>query len=400
MFAKLWQKSSGDRMSIAKNQSPIQKTVCHITTVHPADDIRIFHKECHSLVGAGYDVHLIACHDTDETRDGVKIHALPFPPGRITRIGVWPILALWKILRLKRRPMLCHFHDPELLPLGQFLRIIGYKVIFDVHENVPEQIRHKRYLSPFLRIVFSGFYWFLERVLCFRLASVHVLESIAKNFRQPRQVVRNLPRLGVMPQYERPAEGSACRLIYVGNITVDRGALTMIKVAAELARRNLDFELYLVGEFETSELLDESVDFVREAGIEKQVIITGKKAYPDAQALIRSCDIGLCLLLPIPNHTNSLSTKLLEYMRMELPVVASDFACWREFVIDIESGIMVNVESIESISDGVQELIADQTKRAYMGANGLRAVTESLNWEVEHRRLLTFYDFLLGDDLN
>ncbi len=81
-------------------------------------------------------------------------------------------------------------------------------------------------------------------------------------------------------------------------------------------------------------------------------------------------------------------------MRMELPVVASDFACWREFVIDIESGIMVNVESIESISDGVQELIADQTKRAYMGANGLRAVTESLNWEVEHRRLLAFYDFL------
>ena len=37
-----------------------KKRVCHVTSVHPADDIRILHKECVSLSNAGYEVYLVA----------------------------------------------------------------------------------------------------------------------------------------------------------------------------------------------------------------------------------------------------------------------------------------------------------------------------------------------------
>jgi len=42
------------------------RKVCILTTVHPAFDTRIFHKQAKTLVRAGYDVTLIAQHDKNE----------------------------------------------------------------------------------------------------------------------------------------------------------------------------------------------------------------------------------------------------------------------------------------------------------------------------------------------
>src|SRR5467141_3498823 len=107
--------------------------VVHLTSVHPPFDVRIFHKECKSIVRAGYDVTLIASHDRDETRDGIRLKAIPKQSGRLSRMT----RGFWSIYReaLRQDADLYHFHDPELIPLGLLLRMKGKKVIYDVHEN-------------------------------------------------------------------------------------------------------------------------------------------------------------------------------------------------------------------------------------------------------------------------
>ena len=46
--------------------------ICHVTSVHPREDVRIFHKECVSLAKAGYDVTLVQ-HGDNYEKDGVHL---------------------------------------------------------------------------------------------------------------------------------------------------------------------------------------------------------------------------------------------------------------------------------------------------------------------------------------
>ena len=57
-------------------------TVCHISTVHAGDDVRIFHKECATL-GADelFDVHLVGNGPIEIDNNNIKFHNLPYNTG-------------------------------------------------------------------------------------------------------------------------------------------------------------------------------------------------------------------------------------------------------------------------------------------------------------------------------
>ncbi|HAW18729.1 MAG TPA: glycosyl transferase, partial [Flavobacteriales bacterium] len=117
------------------------KTVCHITTVHTVKDTRIYHKECRALAEAGYSVKLIAINAADVVSDypNVEIINVPFEStSKIKRILHAPKRA--RIVAQQFQPEVYHFHDPEFLFAGLKLSRSGARVIYDSHEDVPNQI--------------------------------------------------------------------------------------------------------------------------------------------------------------------------------------------------------------------------------------------------------------------
>ena len=52
----------------------MSKKVCHISTLYPKTDTRIFQKECVALAQHGYEVHYIIANQSDGFINGVKIH--------------------------------------------------------------------------------------------------------------------------------------------------------------------------------------------------------------------------------------------------------------------------------------------------------------------------------------
>ncbi len=385
------------RTEVRKVRADSRAVVCHATTVHAPFDPRIFHKECRSLAGAGYEVHLIACHDRDETVRGVHLHGLPRPPSRLIRMLLWPWLVLRRIGRLPCRPRIVHLHDPELLPMGFFLRLGGARVVYDVHENVADHLLHKPYLPRPLRRPISWTYRVLERLLLGGMATIHVLQSVADTYPPPRASVRNLPRVSV--------DGTAIsrghqppRVVYVGDINRERGAMVMIEVARLLSERVVDFEMRLIGPVREAGLEDAMRRTIHSAGLDERVTLAGPVPYERVPAELADADIGLCLLLPLPNYLNSLPTKAVEYMAAGLPVVASNLPCWRDLIVGTGAGVQVDPADPVAAADVLHRWLQDPALRREMGRRGRRAVERELNWDAEQETLLAFYRRLLGGE--
>lgn len=367
------------------------KRVVHVTTVHPRDDIRIFHKECRSLAHAGYDVvQVVGDGHGDATTDGVRIVDIGAPPvGRLARMRQQPQRAHAALERLQ--PALVHFHDPELLPMGVAWCRRGVPTLYDAHEDVPRQILTKQWLPAALR---PGVSWMFEQYENRRARSltgvVAATPHIARRFAcvAKRSInVANFPFLDELapPAQPRSGERAVC---YVGSITRSRGALSMLRAMAELP----DVRLLLAGRFEDSALERQ----MRDDSAWAQVNYFGQIGRAEVAALMaRSC-AGLVTLLPMPSYLDSLPIKMFEYMSAELPVIASDFPQWRDIVERHRCGICVDPRNPMTIANAIRELVDAPARVAEMGRQGRRAVLSSYNWPQAERALLAFYAEVLS----
>ena len=135
--------------------------IAHVTTVHVRTDTRILYKEVQSLSSL-YNTTLIVADGIGNLLESfVEIIDLGKPKNRISRILFYG----FKILPvLKNKKIKCvHIHDPELIIIAFILKIKGYKVVYDIHELVYEDIRTKNWISfKIIRNLIAWFYKVLE----------------------------------------------------------------------------------------------------------------------------------------------------------------------------------------------------------------------------------------------
>lgn len=166
--------------------------VCHVTSVHPVDDVRIFHRECLSLAkrrnadgSPCYEVFLVACDVDDSDRDGVHIRGIDMPLGRWQRH-----LFLERVFRKAEKvdAALYHLHDHELLDTGLRLKRLGKCIVFDSHEDVPMQLLSKEYLPQWSRKPISRLYALAERERLKRYDAVMTVTSTTVDCAQEQEL--------------------------------------------------------------------------------------------------------------------------------------------------------------------------------------------------------------------
>uniref|UniRef100_A0A7C3PSP8 Glycosyltransferase n=1 Tax=Dictyoglomus thermophilum TaxID=14 RepID=A0A7C3PSP8_DICTH len=368
--------------------------LCHITTVHPSFDVRIFHKECKTLAKSGYYVYLIVQHHKEEVIDGVHILPLPKVGSRLERVIKQP----WRALRLalKTNSSIYHLHDPELIPIGLILKLLGKNVIFDSHEDVPLQLLSKPYLNRFALRMLSQVFSIFEKYSCrYFDGIVCATPSITEKFLKinPNSVnVNNYPLLEESKfLYHNYNENKMNEICYIGGISQIRGITELIK-ALEFVD---NVRLNLAGNFESAELEK------RIKGMKgwKKVNYYGFVGRENVYEIMARSKAGVVIFSPLPNHINSQPNKMFEYMSAGLPVITSNFPLWREIVERDNCGICVDPLNPKEIADAIRYIIEHPEEAKKMGENGRRVVLEKYNWEKESKKLLDLYKELLKREI-
>lgn len=369
--------------------SPDQErvVVTHLTSVHPPKDARIYHKECRSLAAAGFQVLLIAPSEQEWAEDGVALVKVRLRRLRWRRMVLSPLEILRKTLQTKSR--IVHLHDPELIPLGVLLKLLGRHVIYDAHENLPRQVLSKHWIPHRLRPSVSVLASVVESTAALAFDGiVAATESIARRFpRHKTVVVRNFPRLNECPELSTPLASRPLRLAYTGGLTCGQGIREMI-AAMERLPQDMAVTLSLAGEFKPPDLANE----VRRMQGWKRVEFLGVQSRENVFRLLLSSFAGIVVDHPLPNYVDGLSTKMFEYMLAGLPVIVSDFPQWRRIVTEVRCGIVVDPLNPDDIAQAILWLVRNPEEAQAMGSRGREAVRSLYNWDKEVGALLSLYD--------
>ncbi|MDD5063956.1 MAG: glycosyltransferase family 4 protein [Phycisphaerae bacterium] len=367
----------------------MQIKVCHLSSAHSAFDDRVFHKEAKTLSRAGYNVTIIVQHNKKETIDGVEIVPLPMPTSRFERMTK----IVWKSFRLasKQKAVIYHFHDPELIPIGLALKLFGRKVIYDVHEDYPEQILNKEWIGSYtLRKIMSVLFNIFEKL------SVKIFDGVATvtpditaKFPENKTItLRNLPILELIDK-AKPSNRKKNKptVIYSGGLSRIRGIKEIIQAMDFIENKA---NLWLLGEWESEKFKQECENLTEW----NYATYLGQIPYGQHYSLIKTADVGLINFFPVPNQERAMPNKPFEYMACSLPMVMSNFPYWQELFG--ECALFVNPYDAKDIAEKILHLLDNSNEAKKLGDKGRELIEEEYNWEAESQKLIDLYKGLLN----
>jgi glycosyltransferase involved in cell wall biosynthesis len=348
-----------------------------------------------SLAAAGYDVSLVVADRQPSLPPGaegkVEIVALRRRAGRLGRMVVSTVGVFAAALR--QRGQIYHFHDPELIPAGLLLRLLGKRVIYDAHEDLPRDILFRGWIPKPLRPVVSRAASLLEWIAGRTLSGVvAATPTIARRFPADRcALVQNFARLSEFAPADELPHAEREGVAYVGSITRERCAFEMVEAVARVSRPE-SARLLLAGEMSPASLhaaLAASPGWSR-------VDYRGRLDRAGVRRLLSQSRLGLAVFHPVRSYIESQPIKLFEYMAAGLPVVAADFPGFRDIVERHGCGLCVPSTDVAMIASAIEWIFAHPAEAEDMGRRGRALVLQSFNWEREAEALLALYDRVLG----
>jgi glycosyltransferase involved in cell wall biosynthesis len=345
-----------------------------VTVVHDPEDARIRHRQIQALLDAGAAVTYAAPFSARGRTPppGVRAIDLPRARGR-RRLGA--VLAARRVIRAEAdRQDVVLVHDPELLLALARARAGAPVQVWDVHEDTAAALGMRDWLPSPMRGPAAAAVRRLESWADRRCRLLLAEESYATRFAGHHPVV---PNSVLVPEDTPPPPGDG-RVVYLGRLTVPRGALELVELGRRLAGT---IEVELIGPPDA-----DCAAAVTEAHRRGWIRHHGFVPNTRARGMLDGALAGVSLLHDEPNYAHSRPTKIMEYMAHGLPVVSTPNPASEDLLARYGCGVLVPFGDVGAAADALVALRDDARRRRALGAAGRAAAVRDLDWRQDAAR--------------
>lgn len=343
-----------------------------VTVVHDPEDSRIRHRQIPALLADGWRVTYAApfrAHSRPAPLlPGLRTIDLPRAHGRDRLAAARAARAM--VRAEAPRHDLVLVHDPELVLALAGLRL--RTLVWDVHEDPAAALVAKDWLPSPLKGVVGGGWRAAERLAERRHRLLLAEHAYQERFRRPHPVVPNTVRVpDAVPEPGRD------RVLYLGTVTMARGAADMVEAARILrARTGGACRVEIIGGSRDPE----ASDLLSSAAAAGDLRWLGFVPSDVALGMLPGALAGLSLLQDLPNYRHSRPTKIVEYMAHGVPVVTTPLPVAVELVESAGAGVVVPFGDPVAAAEAILTLRDDPDRvRAYAAA-GHAAARAAYDW--------------------
>lgn len=354
--------------------------ICVCTVVHHPEDARILHRQIRALLDAGHEITYIAPFRACNVTPWTEVTPVDVPRA-VGRKRLAALRAARKLLA-RHAPYadLVLLHDPELLlavPRSLKRKSTRGKVIWDVHEDTAAALASKGWLPGPLRTVGRPLIRMLESRAEKRYHLLLAEDGYRERFRRDHPVVPNTTYVADVP----PDPPGDRRIVYVGHLSVARGALDMIEAARILHGDGIEVELVGAADVAIRPALR---DAQREGILRWYGFVPNDRALRIAEGAMA----GLALLHDEPNYRHSMPTKLVEYMAHGIPVIATPNPPAVDLVSSAACGMVVPFQDPAAVAEAVRHLHDDPALRTDLAKRGYETARARFHWPVQADRFV------------
>ncbi|MBS3917360.1 MAG: glycosyltransferase family 4 protein [Deltaproteobacteria bacterium] len=279
-----------------------------------------------------------------------------------------------------------------------FPKLLGAKVILDIHDIVPEFYASK-FNKTSKSLIFKALAGLEKASIAFSdhvIISNHIWEktllsrSVSKN---RCSVIMNYPDPSVFFRRDKSPKDGRFIIIYPGSLNWHQGLDIAIKAFARIKDQVPSADFYIYGNGPEKNNL---IGLVETLGLNNRVFIKDTVPLNQIADIIANADLGI-----IPKRNNSFgdeafSTKILEFMSLSIPVLVSETTIDRYYFNDSVSKFFTP-DDVNHLSLCMLELINNRDIRRNLTDNALSFV-ENFNWDRKKSEYLNLVDSLVSDN--
>ncbi len=359
-----------------------------------------------SLAERGTQVDVLCLRDQNQSFTGgngaVRVFALAGLRGHSR--GAWGYLVEYGAsfilftgwlfaLYIKNRYQVIHVHNmPDFLVFTALIpRILGAKVILDIHDPMPEFYMSK-YQEQTDTLTVRLMRW-QEKLSAWLAQAVITANPNFKNKLVKRgirsdkiTVVNNVPDLRLFVRRtdsRKPLhKGKPFTLTYPGTIAPRYGLDVAIRSMPLLMKKIPELRLVIIGSGAKQAYVAELAKLAEHLGVSSSVYFEPVVPTVQVPRYLLQADVGIYPALPDPHMNIAVPGKVLEYAIMGLPIVASRLEALENLFPD-SAILFFEPGNVDQFASCVLELYENPAKRDELVRNADRAFVQKYTWRTE-----------------